>query len=148
MINRKIGKLIAIAKSLAGQPYKYGAKPSEAPRFFDCSNFIQYVFKKVGCDLPRSTILQAEKGQKVKNIKNIKPGDLIFLHGTSGHYNKKFPMGIGHVVMYLGDKKIIHASSKRTASRPKIIETGKVKIEPLGKILKKKDIIVIKRILG
>ncbi len=147
MINRKIEKLIAIAKSLAGRPYKYGAKSSEAPHYFDCSGFIQYIYKIIGIKLPRSTIEQAAIGREVKNRNAFMPGDLIFLRGKSGHYNKKFPTGIGHVVMYLGDKKIIHASSKRTANRPKIIEIGKVKIEPLGKILKRKDIVVIKRIL-
>ena len=148
MINRKIGKLIATAKSLAGRPYKYGAKPSEAPRYFDCSGFIQYIYNVIGIKLPRSAIEQAAIGREIKNRKTLLAGDLIFLHGKSGHYNKKFPMGVGHAVMYLGDKKVIHASSKRTTSRPKIMETGKVKIEPLEKILKRKDIIVIKRILG
>ncbi len=147
MINKKIEKLVATAKSLVGRLYKYGAKPSEAPHYFDCSGFIQYIYKIIGIKLPRSTIEQAEIGREVKNKKALLAGDLIFLHRTSGHYNKKFPMGIGHVAMYLDDKKIIHASSKRTASRPKIVEAGKVKIEPVSKILERKDIIVIKRIL-
>ena len=56
-------------------------------------------------------------------------------------------MGIGHVVMYFGDRKIIHASSKRIKNSPKIVEKGAVKIEPLSKILKRKDVVVIKRIL-
>ncbi len=146
-MGKKLAKLINTAKSLVGRPYKYGAKPSEAPRYFDCSCFIQYIYKVIGIKLPRSTIEQAVMGREIKNKNALIAGDLIFLHGTSGHYNKKFSMGIGHVVMYLGDKKVIHASSKRTASRPKIKEKGKVKIEPIGKILKRKDIIVIKRIL-
>ncbi len=147
MINQQLERLIKTAKSLIGRPYKYGAKPSEAPRFFDCSGFIQYLYKQIGYDLPRSTIEQAGKGQVVKNIKNLQLGDLIFTHGERGHYNKKFPMGIGHVVMYLGNNKVIHASSKRIKSNPKIIEKGRVKIESLKKILKKKDIVVIKRFL-
>ncbi len=157
MEKKKMEKLIATAKNLVGRPYKYGAKPSEAPHYFDCSSFIQYVYKLIGYNLPRSTIEQAGKGKKINNIKNIQPGDLIFLHGTKGHYNKKFPIGIGHVVMYFGDSKIIHASSKRIKNSPKIVEKGAVKIEPFSKILKrpafakasagKKDIVVIKRIL-
>ncbi len=147
MKKEKSEKLIAAAKKLVGQPYKYGAKPSEAPRYFDCSSFIQYLYKQIGCNLPRSTIEQAEKGRIVKNAKSIQAGDLIFLHGTKGHYNKKFPMGIGHVVMFLGNNQIIHAASKRIKNSPKIVEKGAVKIEPLSKILKRKDVIVIKRIL-
>lgn len=147
MENKKKEKLTVIAKKLVGRPYKYGAKPSEAPHYFDCSSFIQYLYKEIGCNLPRSTIEQAEKGQIVKNLKNLQSGDLIFLHGTRGHYNKKFPMGIGHVAMYLNENQAIHAASKRIKNSPKIVEKGKVKIEPLTKILKRKDIIVIKRIL-
>jgi len=132
---------------LIGRPYKYGAKMEEAPRFFDCSGFIKYIFKQIGYELPRSTIEQAEYGKEVKDKKSLKPGDLIFLHGEKGHYNKKFPQGIGHVVMYLGDNKIIHAASKRIQTKPKIIEKGGIKIEPAVKILKRKDIIAIKIIL-
>jgi len=147
MRDGKIEKLIATAKSLAGRPYKYGAGLKEAPRCFDCSGFIQYVYKKIGVKLPRCTIEQAEYGRLVKNKKSLRLGDLIFLHGQNGHYNKKFPAGIGHVVMYLGNDRIIHASSKRIRTHPKIVEIGGVKIEPLAKILKRKDIIAIKRIL-
>ena len=146
MNKEKSEKLTAMAKKLAGKPYKYGAKMDEAPRFFDCSSFIKYIYGKIGLDLPRSTIEQAEYGKKINN-KKIQAGDLIFLHGTRGHYNKKFPQGVGHVAMYLGNDKIIHASSKRIKNSPKIVEKGKVKIESLGKILKRKDMIVIKRIL-
>jgi cell wall-associated NlpC family hydrolase len=146
-IKGKSEKLAAIAKKLRGRPYKYGAKPSEAPRYFDCSSFIQYLYGQIGHKLPRSTIEQAEYGKKINNIKNIRAGDLIFLHGIKGHYNKKFPMGIGHVVMVLDKNKVIHASSRRIKNSPKIVEKGKVKIEPFTKILKRKDIIVIKRIL-
>lgn len=147
MKKEQLEKLIEIAKSLVGGPYKYGADISEAPHFFDCSGFIQYLYKQIGCDLPRSTIDQAEKGKTVKNIKNIKPGDLIFLHGERGHYNKKFPIGIGHIALYIGDSKGIHAASKRIRNYPKIIEKGKVKIEEIKSIIKIwGPIIVIKRI--
>jgi peptidoglycan endopeptidase LytE len=143
----KAKKLITIVKILVGRPYKYGAKMDEAPRVFDCSSFIKYTYAKIGIELPRSTIEQAEHGKRINNIKNLRAGDLIFLHGTKGHYNKKFPIGIGHVVMYLGNNKIIHATSKRIRNYPKIVEKGAVKIEPFGKILKRRDVVVIKRIL-
>jgi cell wall-associated NlpC family hydrolase len=152
----KTEKLLSVAKKLIGRPYKYGAKMNEAPKFFDCSSFIKYIYGKIDIELPRSTIEQAERGKKI-NLKNIRAGDLIFFHGTRGHYNKKFPQGIGHVAMVLDNNKIIHATSKRIQTSPKIIEIGGVKIEPLTKIFspkanppqaeKRKDIIAIKRIL-
>ncbi len=140
-------KIVAFAKSLVGRPYKYGAEPEEAPRYFDCSSFIQYVYKQIGIKLPRSTILQAEYGRIVKNKNCLLSGDLVFIHEKRGHYNEKFPMGIGHVLMFLGGNRVIHATSKRIKSRPKIVEIGGVKIEPAEKILKRKDVVVIKRIL-
>ncbi|HMB17434.1 MAG TPA: C40 family peptidase [Candidatus Paceibacterota bacterium] len=141
-------KLIKLAKELEGTPYKYGAKMKEAPNVFDCSGFIKYLYQQIDKEIPRSTIEQAEfAGEKI-NKENIKPGDLIFFRGSRGHYNKKFPQGIGHVVMYLGDNKIIHAESKRIQHNPKIVEKGQVKTEDLEKVTKRlKPIVIIKRIL-
>ena len=150
----KVSKLIAIAKNLEGRPYKYGAKMSDAPRFFDCSLFTQYVFGKIGIKLPRTAIEQAMIEKKV-SLKSLKEGDLVFMKGELGRYNKYFPQGIGHVGIYLGGSKIIHAERKRITGkyediyRPeKIREAGKVVIDDLWKFLtKKKPLVVIKRFL-
>jgi cell wall-associated NlpC family hydrolase len=145
---KKIIELLAFAKQFVGVPYKYGARASDAPNYFDCSGFVQYVFAHANIAIPRSTIEQAEfAGKKVKDIEHIQPGDLIFVHGTSGHYNKKFPHGIGHVLLYLGGNKVISAASKRVQRYPTIIEEGAVIIEPLGKALAKRlPIVIIKRL--
>ena len=141
----RIQKLISIAKSLVGKPYKYGATMADAPDFFDCSLFTQYIFKQISIELPRSTILQAEHGKEIQ-IENIEPGDLLFLHGTQGFYNKKFPQGIGHVILYIGDGKTIHAASERIQENPKVVEEGAVEEQALGYVLEKyKPLVVIKR---
>ncbi|MDO8555121.1 MAG: C40 family peptidase [bacterium] len=148
----KILELIKIAKSLKGRPYKYGATMKEAPRFFDCSLFTQYVFKQIGIELPRTAIDQAILGKKVA-LKNIKEGDLVFLKGEVGRYNKHFPQGIGHVAIYIGKDKAIHASSKRMGDihkdilHPELIkEAGKVIAEDLNKLIRrKKPLIIIRR---
>lgn len=143
----KISLLIKTAKSLAGRPYKYGAKigRTRPPRFFDCSLFTQYVFKQVGVNLPRSTILQAGEGKKVLS-EDIKAGDLMFFHGSQGFYNKKFPEGIGHVVLYIGDGKTIHAASKRIREKPKVVERGVVEERSVNYVIKKYGpLIIIKR---
>ena len=132
----KIRQLIDLAHSLIGRPYKYGARKDEAPEVFDCSLFTQYLFGKIGYDIPRSTIEQAEfSGKKVASVDDIQPGDLIFIKGDRGHYNPAFPDGIGHVAVYLGDGKIIHAVSKRIQHQPKIIEVGSIKIDPLDSLI-------------
>ena len=145
-------KLIKIAKSLIGRPYKYGAKMKDAPRFFDCSLFTQYVFKQVGVELPRTAIEQAMAGKKIQ-LGKIKEGDIIFLKGEIGRYNKYFPQGVGHAGIYVGKNRVIHAERKRVSGRyediynsSRIKEVGKVVIEDLNKFIKKKKpLIVIKR---
>ena len=146
MTTEKKEKMIGFAKSLIGKPYKYGAKPEEAPNFFDCSSFTQYIFKQIGIELPRSTILQADCGEKIE-LDKIEPGDLLFLHGTQGFYNKCFPEGIGHVILYIGNGKTIHAASERTNEKPAVIEKGEVEERNFTEILEKlKPLVVIKRI--
>ena len=141
-------QLVKIAKNLIGKPYKYGATLEEAPNFFDCSSFTQYVFKQVGVQLPRSTIEQAREGKRIENIETLEPGDLIFFRGAQGHYNEKFPKGVGHVVLYIGDNKTIHAASRRVQEKPQIVEIGQVEGKPLEEIVEKlKPITVIKRII-
>jgi len=146
----KIDTLLDITRKQIGKPYKYGAKSSEAPECFDCSLFTQYIFKQVGIDIPRSTIEQAEfAGDKVPNIDDIRPGDLIFVRGGRGHYSPSFPDGVGHVGVYVGDGKIIHAeAAKRVQDSPEIIEVGQVKEENLQDFLKRLEPVVsIKRII-
>lgn len=137
-------RVVTLAKSLIGKPYKYGAKPEEAPDFFDCSSFIQYIFKQAGIELPRSTILQADKGTAVE-LKDIQAGDLLFLHGTQGFYNRNFPQGIGHVVLNIGGGQAIHAASRRIQDDP-IIEEGGVEEGDLKTVIKKSGpLVAIKR---
>ncbi|HLD62143.1 MAG TPA: C40 family peptidase [Patescibacteria group bacterium] len=150
----KILKLIELAKSLEGRSYKYGAKMADAPRFFDCSLFTQYVFQKVGIKLPRTTIEQAMVGRKVA-LKKIKEGDVLFMKGELGRYNKYYPQGIGHAGVYIGESKIMHATRKRISGKyediyhpERIKEIGSIVIEDLKKFLKKKKpLAVIKRFL-
>jgi cell wall-associated NlpC family hydrolase len=134
-------QIVEFAKKFISFPYQYGIQEPENPKAFDCSSFVQYIYKNFGYEIPRSTILQALHIKKtVKNIKEIKPADLIFLHGTRGYYTEKFPQGIGHVAMYIGDKKVIHASGNG--------KNKGVKIEDLKKVIKeRKPLVVIKRVI-
>ncbi len=134
-------RLVYFAKKHLGKPYKYGAKPHKAPKVFDCSSFIQYLYKRIGIDLPRDALSQARSGKRT-NLKkeNLQPGDLIFIKGSWGHYNPEFPKGIGHVFMYVGDGKVIHAKWQKANG-------GRVREDGVEKILKREDLIVIKRIL-
>lgn len=74
-------KLVYFAKKNLGKPYKYGAKPSAAPKVFDCSSFVQYFYKKIGIDLPRAALEQANIGKKIDYKKReLEVGDLLFFY--------------------------------------------------------------------
>ncbi|OQB44585.1 MAG: putative endopeptidase p60 precursor [Parcubacteria group bacterium ADurb.Bin159] len=138
-------RLVHFALKNIGKPYKYGAKASEAPKCFDCSSFVQYLYKKIGINLPRTALAQAHFGKTIDYKKEeLEIGDLIFIKGKWGHYNPEFPQGIGHVLMYIGDKKMIEAKLEKDKNGKAI---GKVQITPASEILNRQDIVVIKRII-
>ena len=134
-------KLLKEARSLKGTPYKYGVKPEEIPKFLDCSFFTKYIYKLIGFDLERSTILQATQGKEIPSLKEARIGDLLFFRGTKGHYNDELFPGrqicIGHVAMYMGNNKAIHAASGKGVVEENIAEIVKSRF----------PIVLIKRIL-
>ena len=136
-----IQKIVAFSKKYIGLPYEYGASSIGNPHTFDCSGFVQFVYGRFGYGIPRSTIQQAELIKKtITDPRKIKPGDLIYLHGERGYYTKKYPQGIGHVVMYIGNNKVVHASGLGTKKG--------VKIEELESAVKNRmPLVVIKRII-
>ncbi len=59
-----------------GAPYIYGA---EGPRSFDCSGLTQYVYRKMGYSLPRTSSEQAIYGKRVEgHLYELQKGDLLF----------------------------------------------------------------------
>jgi len=81
-------------------PYRFGGNSRKG---IDCSAFVQRVFHEVDVDLPRSAREQFRVGDKVER-EDLQKGDLIFFRTYA-----KFP---SHVGIYLGDGKMIHASSR------------------------------------
>lgn len=71
----RAAKVIRLARSLVGTPYKWGGiSPATG---FDCSGFIWYVYHRNGVDLPRISWRQLGTGTPV-NRADIRPGDLVF----------------------------------------------------------------------
>jgi len=121
MTQEQKSKLVALAKGLVGKPYKYGAKPEEAPDFFDCSLYTQYLFRQIGMDIPRTSLLQAgdSQGKEIPNdpeFINLEIGDLLFMRSDRGYYTDELFGGrklyIGHVAMYIGEGFVIHSRKK------------------------------------
>jgi cell wall-associated NlpC family hydrolase len=94
-------KLIHTGKQYLGVPYRFGA-PMGDTHAFDCSSFTQYIFRKSGVSLPRTSITQAVAGKKVKYLSM---GDLVFFK-TNGR-------SISHVGIYAGYGKMLHSSSSK-----------------------------------
>lgn len=95
-------QIVADAKKLLGTPYVWGGS---TPKGFDCSGFVQYVMNMNGISLPRTTTEQYTVGTYVAKS-DLQPGDLVFLQNT-------YRAGISHVGIYVGDGKMIHASSSK-----------------------------------
>lgn len=99
-------EIIAYAKQHMGAPYCYAtAHPKKG---FDCSGFVNYVFKKFDIELPRSSSGFAAVGKTVKP-EHFKVGDVLVFTG----YRDRNSVGhVGIICEANGmNSKFIHASS-------------------------------------
>ena len=86
-------RAVAYAKRFLGVPYVWGGS---SPGGFDCSGLVRYVYQRFGFDLPHSSYADFSLGRRVGRWA-LKPGDLVFFGG------------LGHVGMYVGRGRFIHA---------------------------------------
>jgi cell wall-associated NlpC family hydrolase len=94
--------VVKIAKSKVGSRYVLG---STGPNTFDCSGLVVYSYRKAtGKTLPRTSYSQKAAVKRVSAAKR-KPGDLVFFNGN------------GHVGIYMGKNKIVHASTSQRGIR-------------------------------
>ena len=96
---KDITRLLNIAMRFGGVPYVWGG---ETPAGFDCSGFVQYVFRQIGINLPRTADVQYELGRKVLQSE-LQPGDLVFF--------ETYEPGASHNGIYVGDGNFIGANS-------------------------------------
>lgn len=95
--------LVNYALQFVGGPYRAGGNDPRTG--VDCSGFVRYVMQNgAGISMNRSSGSQATQGHAVSSSQ-MQPGDLLFYSGGSG---------INHVAMYIGDGKIVHASTYAT----------------------------------
>ena len=91
--------LVNNALSLQGVPYVYGGTSRSG---FDCSGYVQYVFKGSGISIPRTTFEQFKVGSLVSR-QQLQAGDLVFF--------STYAPGASHVGIYLGGGSFIAASN-------------------------------------
>lgn len=94
-------RVIEVGRSFVGVPYKWGGVD---PNGWDCSGFVQEIFRLGGHQVPRLADAQYEACEKV-GMEALVPGDLVFFN-TDGS-------GISHVGIYTGGERFLHASSSR-----------------------------------
>ncbi len=97
----KVAGVIATAKKYIGTPYKFGGT---TPKAFDCSGYLQYVFKEHGMAVPRTADEQFKLGKSARTSE-LEAGDLVFF--------ETYEAGASHCGIYLGDGKFIHASTSK-----------------------------------
>lgn len=99
---RSAEKLLEVAYSKLGTPYRYGGTSSSG---FDCSGFVQYTYKNaLNIELPRVSASQSRAGTQVSRDE-LQPGDIVYFDTTGGRSR------VTHVGIYVSDDNFIHASS-------------------------------------
>lgn len=93
-------KIKKSAYSFLGARYRFGGNSRTA---LDCSSFTQQVFREQKVSLPRTAREQFYVGSEVMQG-DLQKGDLVFFQTYA-----RFP---SHVGIYLGNRKMIHASSR------------------------------------
>lgn len=97
----KADAIIALAKDQLGVPYVWGGATPWVS--LDCSGLTQYVFSKIGIEIPHQAMVQFNYGTPVSK-ENLRKGDLVFFkeHGSAT---------ITHVGIYLGNDQMINADT-------------------------------------
>lgn len=106
-VSSAAGAAVRTGDQYLGVPYVWGGS---TPDGFDCSGFVQYVYRRHGVELPRTSRQMAYAGRGVPPyVDALEPGDLMLFEGNNGV--------ISHVALYAGDGRILHSSSSGNGVR-------------------------------
>jgi cell wall-associated NlpC family hydrolase len=93
-VAHKQARVVRFARRFIGVRYVYGGI---SPRTgFDCSGFTRFVYSHFGIVLPHYSGAQFSLGRRISRA-GLRPGDLVFFDG------------LGHVGLYIGGGRFIHA---------------------------------------
>ena len=126
-VSQKGDSLVHTAMKYIGVRYRSGAS---GPKSFDCSGFTSYVYRQKNVSLTRSSSTQYKEGKPVKNIADLRPGDLVFFGGSRSTHT------VGHVGIVKelnadsSDFTFVHAS--RTGVKVDMMSSAYYKKRYLG----------------
>lgn len=106
----KGAQVVAEAMKYLGVKYVYGKSSPTAG--FDCSGLVWYVYKQLGVTVPRTSDTLYGYGTKVASLSAARPGDILCWDG--------------HVGIYIGNNKFIHAPYTGT-----VVQIGTVTKTPI-----------------
>ncbi|MDV2886391.1 peptidoglycan-binding protein [Alkalihalophilus pseudofirmus] len=89
--------IVANASNYLGSPYLWGGTTASG---FDCSGFIQTVFRDQGLSVPRTAAQQWNAG---KSVSQPSVGDIVFF--------ETYTNGPSHNGIYIGNNQFIHSGS-------------------------------------
>ncbi|UJW59234.1 peptidoglycan-binding protein [Bacillus sp. A116_S68] len=89
--------LIADASNYVGVPYVWGGTTASG---FDCSGFVQHVFRNNGVNLPRTV---AQQWNATTSVSSPSVGDIV--------YFETYKSGPSHNGIYIGNNQFIHSGS-------------------------------------
>jgi cell wall-associated NlpC family hydrolase len=96
---------VSYALAQVGKPYVWGAK---GPHAFDCSGLAQAAWAAAGVAISAGTTSQVHDGTPVPSLRQVQPGDLVFIPGALGSAHNP-----GHVGLYAGAGIIVNAYDDR-----------------------------------
>lgn len=95
--NESFNSVVELALQMIGIPYLWGGTSSYG---FDCSGFVNRLYDvALNIDMPRDAGDQENRYPQIATVdeyEKLMPGDLLYMEG--------------HVMMYIGDGKIVHAN--------------------------------------
>lgn len=100
--SKKAQDIINYAYQFLGNRYVYGG--NSLTNGIDCSGFVKQIFAKFGYNLPRTSKSYLSGVGTTIPLSQIQPGDILVY---------KYSNGGGHVAIYIGNGKIIHAANER-----------------------------------
>jgi cell wall-associated NlpC family hydrolase len=95
-------RVARFAEHLVGVPYSYGG--TSPGTGFDCSGLVRYVYGHFGISLAHSSFADFVSGRRIGR-RQLRPGDLVFFDGA------------GHVGIYVGQSRFVHAPHSGTVVR-------------------------------